>query len=77
MTVEQLQKQHELNSLLIKGDNQFDIILENAIEDLQRARGVKDLTKDNYSIKILMQRYDLSKEKVVEVLNYKLKGILQ
>lgn len=77
MTVEQLKKQHELNSLLIKGDNQFDIILENAIEDLQRARGIQDLTKDNYSIKILMQRYDLSKEKVVEVLNYKLKGILQ
>ena len=76
MTVEQLQKQHELNSLLIKGDNQFDIILENAIEDLQRARGIQDLTKDNYSIKILMQRYDLSKEKVIEVLNYKLKGIL-
>lgn len=76
MTVEQLQKQHELNSLLIKGDNQFDIILENAIEDLQRARGIQDLTKDNYSIKILMQRYDLSKEKVVEVLNYKIKGVL-
>ena len=76
MTVEQLQKQHELNSLLIKGDNQFDIILENAIEDLQRARGIQDLTKDNYSIKILMQRYDLSKEKVKEVLNYKIKGVL-
>ena len=68
---------YEEDYYLIKGDNQFDIILENAIEDLQRARGIQDLTKDTYSIKILMQRYDLSKEKVVEVLNYKIKGILQ
>lgn len=76
MTVEQLQKQHKLNMLLIKGDNQYDIILENAITDLQRARGIQDLTKDNYSIKILMQRYDLTKEEVLDVLKYKLKGII-
>ena len=76
MTVEQLQKQHKLNMLLIKGDNQYDIILENAITDLQRARGIQDLTKDNCSIKILMQRYDLTKEEVLDVLKYKLKGII-
>ena len=76
MTAEQLQKQHKLNVLLIKGDKQYDIILEHAITDLQRTRGIQDLTKDNYSIKILMQRYDLSKEEVLDVLKYKLKGII-